>query len=294
MHSSQNHKQHMQLAVAQVFGHEIDLLDMARIGGGSINKTYKLTLSTGCVFVKMNGADWAKDMFLKEVLGLNSLRDHCSLTIPQVLGKTEVGQESYLFLEYMEPVSKSSSYWQDLGEGLAELHKTSAEIFGLDYDNYIGSLNQSNTSTSLWHDFFINSRLLPMVKLAIDNGSLSVNEAQQFDQLFVKIYDLVPIEPPALIHGDLWRGNIHQNGSGAPVLLDPAIYFGHREMDLSFSLLFGGFDEVFYQSYNEAYPLAPGFRSRQSLHNLYPLLVHLNLFGRAYWPQIQDTLRRFT
>lgn len=284
----------MQQSVSQVFGQGIDLLDMERVGGGSINMTYKLELTNGCVFVKMNGAEWADDMFTKEVFGLNSLRDHGSLTTPEVLGKTQVGQESYLFLEYFEPMSKSSSYWQDLGVGLAALHKTTAEKFGLDYDNYIGSLHQSNKSTSLWLDFFINSRLSPMVKLATDNGLLSMNEAQQFDQLFDTMHDLIPIESPALVHGDLWSGNIHQDGAGAPVLLDPAIYFGHREMDLSFTLLFGGFDEVFYQSYHDAYPLTPGFRLRQRLHNLYPLLVHLNLFGRTYWPRIRETLNRFT
>ena len=108
-----------------------------------------------------------------------------------------------------------------------------------------------------------------------------------------KIDLIIPVEKPSLLHGDLWIGNVI-NSFEVPYLIDPAIYYGHREMDLAMSKLFGGFHDDFYSTYNENYPLIAGWEDRRDIYNLYPLLVHLNLFGRSYYSKILTIVNKYT
>jgi fructosamine-3-kinase len=102
------------------------------------------------------------------------------------------------------------------------------------------------------------------------------------------------VENPALLHGDLWSGNVMVNEKGEPCLIDPAVYYGYREMELAFTKLFRGFENDFYAAYHASFPLQPGFTERVDIYNLYPLLVHANLFGGSYFQQVEQILRRFT
>jgi fructosamine-3-kinase len=133
-----------------------------------------------------------------------------------------------------------------------------------------------------------------MVEMALNNGLITNAFVASIELALDKIVELMPKEPPAFIHGDLWSGNLMVDSQGQPCLIDPSVYYGHREMDIAFSHLFGGFDQQFYETYQDVYPFEPGFSSRIDLYNLYPLLVHLNLFGRSYLGQIESTLSRFT
>jgi protein-ribulosamine 3-kinase len=191
-------------------------------------------------------------------------------------------------------LQKKTNYWKDFAQKLAQLHKNTAPIFGLDHDNYIGSLPQSNRQTQKWTDFFISQRLEPLVTKAVASGLLDSQTAQRFDRLFSKLDQLIPEEKPALLHGDLWSGNVMTDEHGEVCLIDPAVYYGHREVDLAFSTLFGAFHGEFYEAYNEAFPLEKGWKQRIDLFNLYPLLVHLILFGRSYYHQVISTLEKFT
>ena len=166
------------------------------------------------------------------------------------------------------------------------MHKQTDEKFGLDFDNYIGTLPQNNTQDKNWVDFFIRNRLL--AQLDVGNYSLSVR--QDFEKLFKKLPDLFPNEKPAILHGDLWSGNFLVKDRETPVLIDPAIYFGNREMDIAMCKLFGGFHADFYASYNEEFPLESDWEERINLCNLYPLLVHVNLFGGGYLNQVKNIL----
>jgi fructosamine-3-kinase len=170
---------------------------------------------------------------------------------------------------------------------LAKLHEVKSDQYGLDHDNYIGSLAQSNTKHPDWKSFFITERIQPQLKLAMEKGLIDMEMIKQFESFFDHFDDLIPEEPPALLHGDLWNGNYLVSNSGKAALIDPAVYFGHREMDLAMTKLFGGFDAEFYQAYNEKFPLKKGWEKRIPIHNLYPLLVHVNLFGSGYVSQIK-------
>jgi len=271
-----------------------NILSMSHISGGSINGTFKIDTNHKSYFIKVNDRSFAPEMFEKEVLGLELLRCSTPLRIPEVAGTYTSASNTVLIMEWIQSVAKSHNYWQNLAEGMASLHERSEPAFGLDNNNFIGSLSQSNAKHNTWVDFFIQERLNPQIKLAHQQHFVDSRLNTMFIALFNKLDTLIPVESPSLVHGDLWSGNILQDDVGAPVLIDPAVYYGHREMDIAFSKLFGGFAPRFYEAYNQAFPIAPGFNERVDIYNLYPLLVHLNLFGRSYLGQIDSILNYFT
>jgi protein-ribulosamine 3-kinase len=262
------------------------------VTAGNHNQGIKLETTEGNFFLKLN-FDHERDILSKEAEGLDSLRKSTFLKIPQTFGFGRINDYNYLLSEFIASSRQQLDYWEDLGLGLAHLHLTHSESFGLDSDNYIASLHQKNHKTDNWLDFFIEQRLEPMLGLAYFDKLIPLDFLKKFQTIYTKMDSLFPKEKPALLHGDLWSGNVICDRNGKPCLIDPAIYFGHREMDIAFSRLFGGFDSRFYESYESILPLEPDFESRIGLYNLYPLLVHLNLFGTAYLPGIEKIIKRF-
>ncbi len=256
--------------------------------GGDINKAAKIETGSGDRFFLKWNNHTPGDFFESEARGLDLLRSADSeLIIPEVF----LIRNNFLLLEYIEESDTGDSF--DFGVQLAKLHKKTNELFGLDHSNYIGKLSQRNGYHPNWLEFFIRERLEPQVKLAIDSGKLPKNLLSIFDRVMNYTYVVFPDEPPALLHGDLWNGNYLFNSEGKASTYDPAVYFGHREMDLAMTRLFGGFDSDFYQGYNEEYPLEKGYEERFKLCNLYPVLVHANLFGGHYCSQAEALLKRF-
>lgn len=266
-------------------------------GGGSINRAAHVRLENGqSLFVKWNSAD-LYDMFVVEEKGLNLLKQADSglrIPTPHVHDKVEQEHLSYLILEYLPGGRPSDSVDQKLGEGLAQLHQTKWDKYGLNHDNYIGRLPQYNTPHEQWLDFFINQRMEPQLKMATDSGLLSSRDRRQFESLYSVLPNLLSEEPPSLLHGDLWGGNQFPTDTGEPAIFDPAVYYGNREIELAFTYLFGGFGPGFYEAYQATWPLASGFEDRKDIYNLYPLLVHVNLFGSVYAGQVKRILSRFT
>ena len=157
----------------------------------------------------------------------------------------------------------------------------------------MGSLPQANTFHSDWSSFFIEERLEPQLVAARDSGYFSSHDDERFQRLFKSFPSICPAEKPSLVHGDLWSGNYIVSDEGRACLIDPAVYYGHREVDIAMTTLFGGFDPEFYSSYDEAFPMEKGWEDRLEIYNLYPLLVHLNLFGAGYLGSIERIIRRF-
>ena len=273
---------------------EFDPQDFQYVSGGCINNGGKLETNSGAKFLKWNDASRYPGMFKAEALGLSKLFETGTIRIPEVTKVDEVGKHSYILMEFISSAGRKSDFFEQMGRTLAALHQNSHEKFGLDHHNYIGSLDQDNSVMDTWVEFFIVNRLEAQFRYGIDHGRIPASMTTDLKKLFTKLEDLIPEEAPALIHGDLWSGNFITDDQGEPCLIDPAVYYGHREMDLSFSLMFGGFDQDFYSSYDEEFALEPGFRERVPIHNLYPLLVHVNLFGGGYLGQFKSTLRRFT
>jgi len=263
------------------------------VGGGCINRSFRLRTNAGDYFVKTNDAGLFPRMFETEMLGLNLLSETREIKVPHSYYCDKTDHIAFLIMEYIDSGTPVKNFWELFGQSLSRLHKHNSEFFGLDHDNYIGSLQQSNRQQRDWVPFFVEERLEPLISLARDHNEIDQRTTQVFSLLFNKLDQLFPSEPAALLHGDLWNGNYMVAPDGLPCLIDPAVYYGHREMDIAMTKLFGGFSPEFYNVYYESFPLETGWNDRIDLCNLYPLLVHLNLFGRSYLSSIQSILGRY-
>lgn len=280
--------------IGKQLGPAFSSMEIDPVGGGSINDTYRLTLNVGKkFFLKINSSTSFPRLFEKEKSGLAFLaKQNCILT-PAVQLEGIIDDYQLLLLEWIEKGIRGENFWKKFGEELARLHKMSHEQYGFWENNYMGSLPQMNSFADTWSDFFTRYRLQPQIELAISKGLLQKNHIAAFESLFRKIDSMFDTEKASLLHGDLWSGNFMCNERSEPVLIDPAIYFGHRSMDLAMTTLFGGFDRVFYDSYNYHFPFPSNYEEQWEICNLYPLLIHLNLFGSGYLGQIERTLRMF-
>ena len=272
---------------------EIVLKDFRLSGGGCINHGGRLTTSLGNFFLKWNDVARLPAMFELESRGLQLLRSAQVVDIPEVIGFGQAENSQYLVLSFINENAPSKHYWKKLGQQLAGLHRVTNNFYGLDHNNYIGSLRQSNKQDESWVQFFIEQRLQVQVKLASDSGLIELEWLKKFESFYTRLPSLIPEEQPSLLHGDLWSGNVMVNEKGDPCLIDPAVYFGHREADLAMTQLFEMFNREFYSSYEDGFPLLPGHSERVDIYNLYPLLVHLNLFGPAYLNSIKTIVRKF-
>ena len=267
------------------------------VAGGDINEAARIDLTDGRrAFVKTN-LSAPRGMFPAEARGLKWLDETNSLRVPKVYAvcrEDATGQAAYLVLEWIEPGKPAANFDERLGQGLAQLHQVQAAKFGWDCDNFIGSLPQDNRSEPSWPEFFWNRRLEPQMKRAVDSRRLDDSTQRLFEKLPLRLPELFSVaEPPARLHGDLWGGNLHTDSSGMPCLIDPAVYGGHREMDLGMMRLFGGFSPRVFEAYSECYPILSGFEERLALVQLYPLLVHVNLFGGGYAASLKKAVQRY-
>ncbi|HAA14186.1 MAG TPA: ketosamine-3-kinase [Cytophagales bacterium] len=291
--SSRDEEQFFEQALFQVLGLSPEVQQMHFTSGGCINNAVQLITNHGDFFIKWNEDSSLEGMFAAEAEGLALLHGASPLYVPHIHGHGQVAQRQFLLLEFVASRYQEANYWEMMGQGLAALHQNNAKQFGLEYNNYIGRLPQKNDPRANWLEFFIEHRLRVQAGLALYNHQVGPDFMQQMEALYQKLPDLLPEETPSLLHGDLWSGNVMVDHRGLPCLIDPAVYYGNREIELAFTQLFGGFDPAFYQAYQEALPLLPGFQERVDLYNLYPLLVHVNLFGASYLGGVQRILHRF-
>ena len=263
------------------------------ISGGDISTAYLLKTSENQYFLKVNSSDHAHIMFFAEMTGLQAIAKTNTIKTPKVFNYGTYHDFSFLLMEYIESKSPSSNDFELLGNQLALLHKITKNEFGFDEDNFIGSLPQSNTKHMSWTKFYLEERIIPQIQLAISNNLLSSkdvpsrldmnNACQEF------FYDI----SPSLLHGDLWSGNYLIATDGTPYLIDPAVYYGHHEVDIAMSKLFGGFGMSFYKAYQEQFKFDSLTDSRFDLYQLYYLLVHLNLFGSSYVGSVNKILSKY-
>lgn len=260
------------------------------LGGGCIHRAARLDTPQGPLFCKWNQLNQMAN-FEAEAHGLAQLGASATLRTPQVLARLQTPHYAVLVLEFLPSGDESPEFWENLGFGLAELHRHSRPAFGLEVDNFIGSLVQHNDWNEDFHRFWAERRLLPLLEQVWPQ--LGSEDRQRANRLLECLPERIPFEAPALLHGDLWRGNLMATPGGEPCLIDPAVYYGHREAELAFTRLFGGFAPAFYACYQDAFPLAEGWRERVELFNLYPLLAHLVMFGPSYVRQVKAILKRF-
>lgn len=267
------------------------VLSVQSVSGGDINDAYKLVTTDGYYFLKTNDrmAD-PDEMFREEAIALNFIAETGKARVPSVLTYGRLHEMGYLVLEWIQPGQARSGTARDLGSSLADLHQVSSDQYGWPSDNFIGTLPQMNTTRNSWSAFYINQRLIPQFEIACNAGYLRHDQTMTFMK---NIEPLLVSEKPSLLHGDLWSGNWMADEEGNPYLIDPATYFGDREVDIALTQLFGGFDPDFYRAYHDTYPLDADYEKRLPLYQLYYLLVHLNLFGTSYRPGVVNIMNRY-
>lgn len=262
------------------------------IGGGSIAESRKIVTASGKMFFLKTG--FRGRMFACEANGLNEIRKSGAIRVPEVMAQGE----DFLLLEYIEPGAKSGDFFQRLGRSFARMHRCISSSYGFYEDNFIGSTPQPNIpekeEASDWISFYFRKRLLYQYRLAEKNRYLTKVLQEGFAHLEKNIRFLLQdsIEEPCLLHGDLWSGNYLCSAEGEPVLIDPAVYYGHREADLAMTRLFGGFSPSFYESYQEEYPLKKDWEVREPVFRLYHVMNHLNLFGVGYLGEAERLLKQ--
>lgn len=264
------------------------------ISGGCINEGGKLSTSQGDFFIKWNNKEQFPHLFEKEKAGIKTLSETKTIYLPEVVCAGEAEEWQYLILEFIVSTGHSTFYWKDLGRQLAELHHHKNSHFGLSYNNYIGSVVQNNMYHLTWPQFFENQRLRPLLKELEQAKRVDAKFIQSFERLYPRLGEIFPEEQPCLLHGDLWSGNVISDKRGMAYVIDPAIYYGHREAELAFTRLFGGFEIDFYESYEHHFPLEGGFDERMEVYHLYPLLVHAILFGDSYLQPVKRIINHFS
>ncbi len=284
--------------IKSIFGNAAEIVSRTPVHGGDINVASMLVLSDGRkVFKKANRKENA-DFFRAEAEGLTAMKATGTVSVPEVIASGTDEDEAYLLLEYIEPGPGGKRSSEELGAGLAAMHKAdtspfvSGGHFGFSADNYIGAGEQINTPKNSWTEFFLECRLLPQFEKAAPYFSRS--DRAGIDSFLSRIGDrLAEPEKPSLLHGDLWAGNYMIDADGHPWLIDPASYVGHAEADLAMTELFGGFDSNFYDAYRDTAGIDPGYKDRRDLYNLYHLLNHLNLFGESYLHSVKAIVNRY-
>ncbi|MCZ7542175.1 MAG: fructosamine kinase family protein [Anaerolineae bacterium] len=270
--------------------------DARTVHGGDINQAARVTLRDGATVLLKWNRSAPPDFFTAEAHGLRELAKADAIRVPEALA---VGATpAYLALEWIEEAQGGidrNAFAEDFGRAFAALHRVTAPEHGLDRDNYIGAIPQINTPSPSWTTFYRERRIGAQMQFARKRGRLP----REREDLLTRLQDWLDVflddatMTPSLLHGDLWGGNYMVGPEAEPVIIDPAVYYGHREADLAMTELFGGFPPRFYAAYNEAYPLDPGYDQRRELYQLYHVLNHMNLFGGGYAARADSIARRY-
>ncbi|OIP78562.1 MAG: hypothetical protein AUK48_01400 [Oscillatoriales cyanobacterium CG2_30_44_21] len=249
--------------------------------GGCINQTAKISDRNRHYFVKTNQAH-RLEMFIAEAIALQQICDTHTMRSPKPICWGTTADRAYLVMENLE--LSNGQNWERMAQNLAALHKFHSDRgFGWQRNNTIGSTPQINNWTKDWLEFWIDHRLGFQISLAKRKGWKSHVSETELYAIIPSLFDNYQPQP-SMVHGDLWSGNV-AFVDDEPVIFDPALYFGDREVDLVMTELFGGFPAQFYRAYQTAYPLDQGYQKRKNLYNLYHILNHFNLFGGSYGSQ---------
>lgn len=268
------------------------VVSTAPVAGGDIATATRLRLSSGQMALMKTLSHAPDGFFEAEAAGLRWLAEvEGGVPVPDVLAASA----DCVILAWIEPTTKhQQEVAAGFGQALAVTHGAGAESFGAAADGFIGRLPLPNRTCETWPEFFAVRRVLPYLKVARDRGAVSDGEAATIESVIGRLVELIPDEPPARLHGDLWNGNCLWGADGDVHILDPAAYAGHREVDLAMLHLFGlpHLPRVMH-AYDEAAPLADGWEDRLALHQLFPLLVHACMFGGGYGARAAAAAARF-
>ncbi len=296
----------LSLAIRDIYGERRHIVGRRPVSGGDINEAYALTLDDGTTLFMKSNVPGALANFIAEANGLEAIRATGAIGVPKVLavGRDAAGvasddrsvseaEKSFLLLEFLTGGKRIRNFWEVFARELAAMHRSDVgDRYGFWEDNWIGDRKQENTLSDSWITFFRDSRLKPQFEAA--GRYFSSSDRMRIDRLMSHLDRyLTEPEKPSLVHGDLWAGNMITGNDGKGWLIDPAVYYGHPEVDIAMTQLFGGFSFQFYEAYREAGALDLGYHDRRDLYNLYHLLNHLNIFGSGYLSSVRQVLKRY-
>ncbi|MEL6656907.1 MAG: fructosamine kinase family protein [Bacteroidota bacterium] len=281
---------HWQQTIEQSMG---KIARIRPLSDGDTSSIYQLELSNTTLVAKTNSATTSPGLLKAEHLGLTAIAAYQKIATPKIELYEQCEQRELLVMQHLSSGEKTTASLRQFGRQLAQLHQVQVNQMGWEFSNYIGKLSQSNQPCPTWHQFYAVERLHAQVQVAVEAGLLTVGDVPSMSRLEQACKNLLGDPQPSPLHGDLWSGNYIIDISGTGYLIDPSFYYGHSEVDLAMSRLFGGFGTHFYEAYHEVLPPEPGAAARRDLYQLYYLLVHLNMFGRSYLSSVQHILNRY-
>lgn len=267
-------------------------LTLTPTSGGDIHQAFIVQTEENQYFVKFNPEPGSIDIFESESKGLSQLAPW--VLTPKIHGMESLGEAgAFLMMQYYPPGTYSDSFWELAGQDLARLHEHTSTQFGCPYSSFLGTIPLEACQSTNWSETYIKGFLQPSIRVIREK---SVFDAQT-EELWSRIEDRIPYlllddEPPVLLHGDLWSGNLYCTEEEKPLWIDPSPRFGHREVDLAMTTLFEGFPISFYTSYYRHFPQQEGWSLREKVYQLYPLFAHVAMFGLAYLDQTVNTLKK--
>lgn len=283
-------------AIRDLYGNERTIAEQRRISGGDINEACALILDDGMtLFMKYNSRG-AFSNLEAEAIGLKEIARTRTIGAAKFLGIGKDQTHSFLLLEYIAEAPRVKGYWEVFAKELAAMHKAPVshpEVgYGFYMDNFIGMRKQINTPHDKWIPFFRDCRLKPQFDAAA--SYFGPSDRRKIEALLSHL-DRYLVEPDksSLLHGDLWAGNHITGNDGKGWLIDPAVYYGHPEVDLAMTELFGGYSHTFYEAYKDYGNLSPDYKDRRDIYNLYQLLNHLNMFGGGYYSSVRSIIQRY-
>jgi fructosamine-3-kinase len=245
------------------------------------------------VFAKFSQAPNGMEQFEIELAGLRFLSERSGVLIPAPMGVLPVAGGSILVLEAVQAVERTPLHWRQIGRALARIHKNKRDRFGFESHGYFGPLYQDNTPMSGWAAFYAERRLRPGMRLALDSGNLPSHLLAKLEKLISRLPELCgPEVTPSLLHGDAQQNNFISTEKGA-VVIDPAIYFGHPEMDLAYIDYFQPVPDDVFDGYREELPIDHGFWERRSLWRIWGYLAAVTVEGKSYLGQLTEAIQRY-
>jgi fructosamine-3-kinase len=242
------------------------------LGGGDLSQIVRIELADGREAIVKNGPSPRTEAAMLKAIAASGA------PAPAVLG----ANDEALALELLPTEGSLHNAWASLGKALATLHRATGERYGWPDDYAFGRLAIPNGWADDWPRFWAERRLL------IHLAHLPPSLARRIEQLSADLPSRLPARPrPALLHGDMWGGNVLVAGHRVSGLIDPACYYGHSEVDLGMLTLFDRPGAAFYDAYS---PLEPGHEERLVIYRLWPALVHLRLFGSGYRSMVERFL----
>lgn len=285
----------MDTAIKSILENDLNtsIKKVTSLSGGDISKAYLLSTAGGRLFCKTNSSSEAKAIFLAEKEGLELISATKTIKTPEVYSINNLNAGAYILMEYIEGRSPQKEDWIAFGNQLKDLHNTTSGYFGLNKANFIGSLLQTNDQHKNWSSFYRQQRLMPQLRLALDEGRLTSSEIPSASKIENALSKHLGPKSASLLHGDLWSGNFLIDKNGTPFLIDPSVYYGDPLVDLAMTKLFGRFSPDFYQAYHQTTSIVKTNLAAEEIYQLYYLLVHLNLFGASYYPSVIHLLKKY-